>query len=435
MDNNIHLSASIYYIAPQAQALMTIGMFNESLIPPVAFDCPTGNCTYASPYHSTGYCTKCYDRSDEVTTPSTGLRFWKAANITLSANLTTQTMDSVDSVMVISMNTTWRELPRIASINFMASQLTNCDNNSSTPWRCQGYGAATCEISSCVISYDGEVKIGSLNETIVNTSSVWSTPNDIWPQISASVDVSCLNANELESLKKSGADIGPNTDWLAYNISITQPSSGADIAIISETTIRPDCLYLTDRVGQSSLWSLFSDMFNDETLHMAEGPTGIIPDGPTQWQALWNQGEMDLINVRQTFDGLAKAMTYYARNTPLDSKEGIIGDSYLNGTTYQNTTCIQIEWQWITHLAVTIFGAIIFLFGTMIMTRPTLEINGQDYKTSILPLMFHGIEFTGSERSLKALRLRKEMAAEAKNTYVQFQATEKGWQFMEKKGV
>lgn len=424
-------SATISAVTPGVIGPMMIGMLNESLIPSVPFDCPTGNCTYPKPYHSSGYCSQCSDVSDQVTRTNDFQWRWEAANFNLSISNQTISISGNGDVMAIRAVDSSQKTS-ISSIQIMASQLTHCENNSSTPWGCRTYGAATCEIYPCVISYTGEVNVGTLKETITNTSAVWSTGLYNDPHFLGTIDVSCLNTSEMNALQQIGFDVSPDTKWLAYNESYV--SNGRNLTI-NETIVRPECLYATDLAQIGSISSFFSSVFDNAVVSKFVSMTGIFTNGEMPWQAIWNQGNLDFINVQQNFDGLAEAMTYYARNSPTDPREGVVGANYWNGTSYRDTACIQIQWQWITYPATAIFGAMIFLFGTMVMTRTTLEVNGQDYKTSILPLMFHGIAFTDTEESFKQPVSTKEMTAEAKDTYVKFEATEKGWQFVEKKIV
>ncbi|KAM0252548.1 hypothetical protein ACHAQJ_007680 [Trichoderma viride] len=434
LDNKDLFSATLLedaddHVADDAQALMIIGLLNETLIPSVTFECPTGNCSFPQPYHSSGYCSRCTDFSKQVTLIDNDTWTWEAADISLSSHI--HGLGTFVNVTAITMDNSTSVASGIASIRIMGSQLQQCENNSTTPWRCQGFGAATCEIYACVVSYSGNVNVGTLNETITDTSAVWSPPEQkTFQKFLGSVDVACLNTSELNALQQAGFDIDSGTGWLAYNVSVVSYGVGATLY---EKKFRPECLYVTDLLQLGSIYQAFENLLSKTPVSTQREALGFGIYGPIQWQALWNQGNMDFVNIQQAFDGLAKGMTYYARNNPIDAVEGVIGENYWNGTSYRDTSCIQIQLKWIAYLSTTMFGVIIFLLGTMVMARLTLKDTEQDYKTSILPLMFHGVEFTNSERSLKALKLTKEITKEARSIYVAFEETEKGWQFIEKK--
>ncbi|KAL6695786.1 hypothetical protein J3F84DRAFT_372009 [Trichoderma pleuroticola] len=423
--------SNVHTLNGGAMGPMMIGMLNESLIPPVAFDCPTGNCTYPKPYHSSGYCSKCKDVSDQVVKTNESTWYWKAANFTLSVSTASQYVSGNSGVLKMAAENILSASP-VASVQIMASQLTQCKDNSTTPWRCRTYGAAVCEINPCVISYTGKVDIGTLKEEIMDTSQVWSSGGDRENKFMGSVDVSCVNTTERNALQHAGFHIDSDTKWLAYNVSYYRQNDS--YIVVNDSIVRPECLYMIDEQQLGAMSALFyNDAFINTEVSTMVSPAGYFLYGEIQWQAIWNRGILEFADVQRAFDGLVKGMTTFARSNPIDSSEGGIGDSFWNGTSYRNTTCIRIQWQWISYLATASFGVIVFFIGTIIMTRATLEVNGQDYKTSILPLMFHGIAFRDPEESYKGLGFTSDMAAEADKLYVQFEAAERGWQFVEKK--
>ncbi|PKK50140.1 hypothetical protein CI102_5484 [Trichoderma harzianum] len=423
--------SNVHTLNGGAMGPMMIGMLNESLIPPVTFDCPTGNCTYPNPYHSSGFCSKCKDVSDQVVKTNESTWYWKAANITLSVNTGSQYVSGNSGVLKLVAENIPSVSP-VASVQVMASQLTQCKDNSTTPWRCRTYGAAVCEINPCVISYTGEVKIGTLKEEVLNTSEVWSSGDENDNKYMGSVDVSCVNTTERNALQHAGFHIGPDTQWLAYNVSYYRQNNS--YIVVNDSIVRPKCVYMIDEQQLGAMSALlYNDAFINTEVSTLVSPAGYFLYGEIQWQAIWNRGVLEFADVQRAFDGLVKGMTTFGRSNPIDSSEGGIGDSFWNGTSYRNTTCIRIQWQWISYLATASFGVIVFFIGAIIMTRATLEVNGQDYKTSILPLMFHGIAFRDPEASFKDLWFMDEMAAEADKLYVQFEAAGRGWQFVEKK--
>ncbi|EHK15295.1 uncharacterized protein TRIVIDRAFT_228332 [Trichoderma virens Gv29-8] len=421
----------IYILNGGAMGPMMIGMLNESLIPPVTFDCPTGNCTYPDPYRSGGFCSKCSDVSDQVVATNESTWYWEEANFTLSVNTGSQYVSGQSGVLQMAAQRT-TSADTIASVQVMGSQLTQCKDNSTTPWRCRTYGAAVCEINPCVVSYTGKVETGNLKETVVATSEVWSSGVETYNNYMGSIDVSCLNTSERNALQHAGFHLKPDTSWLAYNVSFYRQNSS--YIVVNGSDVRPECIYIMDRQQISAMNSLFfNDGFINTIVSTMSSPTGLFIFGEIQWQAIWNGGVMDFVDIQRAFDGLTKGLTTYARSNPRDSIEGGLGDSFRNGTSYRNTTCIQLQWQWISYLATALIGTILFLIGTMIMTRTSLEVNGQDYKISILPLMFHGVAFRDPEASFKNPGFIDDMTAEAEKLYVQFEPAERGWQFVEKK--
>ncbi|KAL7937139.1 hypothetical protein V8C35DRAFT_294829 [Trichoderma chlorosporum] len=421
-------SGSIKDVVYDAQDLITMGIANKDLIPTIGFDCPTGNCSYPVPYHSAGYCSRCKDSSEELTvnlTKSFNVT-WEAANITVLAY-------ESGEVLGITTNTSAQEVDNLGTFQILAGELSKCVDNATTPWRCRGYGAATCEIYACVLSYKGNITNGALTETIVNTSEVWAVQNTPYTlKIYGSIDASCLNASEVASLKQAGYNFSQDTPWLGYSI---PPMLDTYNTTIAGAIVRPECLYVIDDVLKYSIPSFFDTFIGNPSVTALELGTGGAINGDMKWLNLWDYGAMDYSDVQRSFDGLAEAMTYYGRTYPSTRIDGMGEDGFVNGTSYRLTSCIEIQWAWATYLAVVLLGAIMFLFGIMILTRRDLEVNGQDYKTSILPLLFHGTQLMDNAESYQELKFMKEISKEAENIYVQFKDIDKRWQFREKKNV
>jgi hypothetical protein len=54
-----------------------------------------------------------------------------------------------------------------------------------------------------------------------------------------------------------------------------------------------------------------------------------------------------------------------------------------------------------------------------------------DYKSSVLPLMYHGLEQTTQDQRGKEINRTAEMSRDAKGLYVRLSATDRGWRFVE----
>lgn len=63
------------------------------------------------------------------------------------------------------------------------------------------------------------------------------------------------------------------------------------------------------------------------------------------------------------------------------------------GAVQKAETCVDIRWPWISLVVVVLVFGVAFYVGTLWMVRCTLENTVRhDFKTSLLPLLFHGLE-------------------------------------------
>jgi hypothetical protein len=54
-----------------------------------------------------------------------------------------------------------------------------------------------------------------------------------------------------------------------------------------------------------------------------------------------------------------------------------------------------------------------------------------DYKSSVLPLMYHGLEQGTQDSRVKEINRTAEMEKDAKRLYVRLLPTDRGWKFVE----
>lgn len=175
----VRQGAGIQTLGAGTQAAISAGSFSASAFN-LPFICPTGNCTFQTPYLSVGYCSSCSDISTELRTVnytylsnnSAGINVpeWQL-NYTLPSGLYL-VADGATLAVGGYYNNSDSPLAPIAIVEVMyeAPQLSgairNCtQDDPCTPddtWVRGGYGAARCEIGACVKEYAATVQSGIL---------------------------------------------------------------------------------------------------------------------------------------------------------------------------------------------------------------------------------------------------------------------------------
>lgn len=103
-----------------------------------------------------------------------------------------------------------------------------------------GIGAASCSLFPCVRTYTAKVEGGRFKETLLSVAKKWDyAPNSI--DMTAMVNVRCLNANDRKSLIDTGYEI-EGKSWVPYNITVDgvsgNYSTGSDVESTNGTVSR-----------------------------------------------------------------------------------------------------------------------------------------------------------------------------------------------------
>ena len=226
--------SGVYTLDPGVQAAINNGIYNTGGIIP--FNCPSGNCTFDTPYHSIGYCTSCSDISNRLTIHVTNFTstsepfITTVVNTTLPSGLSTTwgLEDGNGTYFVMgpseSFLTTYEMIFGIGAGNktpwdeqesflFTPEQLEACsDPATSDIWYCKGFGAAECSILPCIKTYSGTVSDGTLTERLENIPWVFSSYSS--SHAATVVDVDCLSPHQKQYVQSRGYQIRNDTHWI-----------------------------------------------------------------------------------------------------------------------------------------------------------------------------------------------------------------------------
>lgn len=407
--------------------------------PQPSFECPSGNCTFVNPYKTAAHCSKCQDVSDEldiVDAPG-------VLNFTLPSGLTAR-QGSTEFVMRGMSTRSELTVEAIFAFgaNFDVSDTAAAQScNGSDIWHCRGYGAARCKVHPCVQSMtNATVNIGNLSETVASEAAgVWGGAALGVFALSSTVDVSCLNNAEKDSLLQLGYAFNDSTPWLAYNLSgyagdsynASLSNDDPEISSAAATNIRPECIYQFAAYDYSSLSSYLADYFTGDMPFQVESE----PSKYIALQQIYQEGAVNYSIISNTFERLASAMTVYSRGPgSYEAASTFSGNKTSLGTqvfgeVYRTDTCVGARWPWLAFPAALALFTLVF-FTAMVVGTVRTNRDGpltQNYKTAALPLLYYGLERTTQEKLGQGVQSVSSLNQKAKHLLVRLESEDQSW--------
>ncbi|KAI5923042.1 hypothetical protein F4810DRAFT_720666 [Camillea tinctor] len=366
------------------------------------FDCITGNCSFPDLYGTIGYCSSCEDISDDihiemncsVGTSTRSIKIVdecpKTSNTTLAiryrlpTNLSITTtwrfdstsgwyIDGKESTVVAKVQAagTGRNVTKSKHITARiligqsarlsthdnASLVPNpldCKNQTSVdPWRCRGYGAASCVLSPCVRVYNATIRAGGLTERVVAQSGhlPWgASPGALEGMFTGGargmVDAYCLGLNNNKingSIISDGEPTINQTDrWLPYDITFVD----GNISPTVKRLLAQKCLYMIRTVDLEAqlAWLLSGNIRKlPAPFQLDHTPPIYSYEGKEALKHIYNFGDVDFGHIQQTFSNISDSITDHFRMYGVANySEPAIGK------TVYAAICLHVRWQWIT---------------------------------------------------------------------------------------
>jgi hypothetical protein len=148
----------------------------------------------------------------------------------------------------------------------------------------------------------------------------------------------------------------------------------------------------------------------------------------TWWMdPLYNQRNASLESVSQIMDRMAKSVTDQLRLTGTDWNGQ---RTFASGAAYRTDICNHFIWQWMFFPLLLLLSVAIFLAVAIIDIRGTPGRSTPVWKSSILPVLFYGLE---EGKRLRSLAEDKELGSIAKAKKTRFGASTDGWRIIEDK--
>lgn len=443
-----HVSGELYTIAPAMRNSVSAGVFSPGNT--VAFTCPTGNCTFSSPYHTVGYCSSCSDISHQVkftnevnktvSSYANGPSWQNITSLPSGLSITTSTNEDNRTAFATSVSSATGLIQLLVAPDPWGNNLYGNDepdfggDNSTAicandprlkgTWYCNEYGAASCTLYPCVRTYEAVVSNGRLTETLVSTSNTWTTYLDDYVGFAlAMIDVECLSNGQQTSLAEVGFTFDGSTDWLPGNLDEGY-MNGPNETILYNSILDRGCLYQFGIAVNFSVQSFLGSVFSGSVWEDLYGNIY----GDLIQQMIYNMGNVSFESVNSTFANISEAMTQHMR------QNGMVNFSApAVGQVHHSATCVQVRWWWLALPAIMVCLTLVFFVFVLLSTRPDYNArNKTSWKSSPLALLFHGLDqdVLSNEQVRGDLTRKEEMDAIAKSLVVRLSPTGKGWNFV-----
>lgn len=265
--------------------------------------------------------------------------------------------------------------------------------------------ATVCFIYPSVQHFYGEVDNGDFRETPVGEPIL-------------------MDSGDLFAKEGTGNTMAPHfytfLDTCDGSESTTiQDASGSNV------TGPVDCLYSLSESWSISLASALEGTIQDwdgSCVVSQEDPYGDIDCIYGWWlKALYNKGHASPDTIRNLLEQATDGLSTQFRGYATDSNGQKLNAS---GTEYQNHVCTQFRWQWLFFPLTIIVGVATLLIVTIFKDMRSTK-SAVDWKSSVIPLLFYGMETNPELDLLKEDALYKV----SKDTKAQFRQADVGWRF------
>ena len=435
-------------ISSAVQDAITVGITAPGN--PIDVQCSTGNCTFPI-YDTLGFCSSCEDVSHNVhfrhgntsyqtrssvsrRTVTSYIPGYDNAKVTFAQDLPSSSCTSCEQMSSNFSNINADigpvqlviGLPVLPGYDGRPSPMdpntgrppTGCNTVASrSTWRCRGYGAAKCQIYPCIRTYNTSVENGAVQETLVATAGSLASNNEAnytdsrvfglagqagyGSEFYSTVNKTCLDKSERESLRQAGYPVEDTKSvWMPYRFvpypnddfrySRLTPNASAATKF-PESMIQRGCVYMMRGDGID-----IGPVFDGTLIGNNILGSGVVFDwtGPQILQTIYNWGNTSFERVESTFQNISDSLTNYIRLHPNDTNG--VNNARLSepavGTAEQTRTCLKIRWAWLALPVTLVCLSIFFLVAILCSTSP-LPFRTSDWKSSTLPLIYHGMEF------------------------------------------
>lgn len=470
---DLDLSGSYDYSYAMQTALINGFLYPEKASSGVPFTCPTGNCTFPSyngiSYTTLGVCSVCFNTtsliSEEaiVSNDSQSYDYSLPNGMTLTSVIGSSSSKSSKTLQVGTGILDWAgplltpELrsifkTSITNVSFLAFTLEPCSFRGGA-FDCPHEGlnltwfpverdivAASCTLYGCIRSYFTEVNLGLVTERLISTVPMTPLGRDIFtiPAIPEGTGIHTIAVPTITPLPQTDKRPGSKTSfgletWIALKIPCVLNGVGYDLGNFSVipsskkynlisvafsreniTKIPQDCLYRTPNVHFAE-----TQDFMDQVMNGYCGPDQPVNCGSLWWLERLNNDQVSFAIINDSMTGVSTSATNQLRLIGRDG--GGFQPGIVNGTAYQTLVCTQFDGFWLVLPSLlVVVGAV--LLSVMMVKTAFHEQNIPPWKSSVLPLLFHGPFLKQARRSTRLMSLG-EMEKEANKIAVRLHSS------------
>ncbi|KAJ8116938.1 hypothetical protein OPT61_g1748 [Boeremia exigua] len=235
-----------------------------------------------------------------------------------------------------------------------------------------------CSLFPTLNTYGASITKSLLNETLIE--SIPLEPYE--PRKSGNISYAFLTASN-NTLRNGIQQLcEPSTGDKRTHIEYKK-SNEADNDTLTSLYYPNDCVWGFGESAANGIRHYFSKILDNQTLTLTELRESTYAS--MHLRQLWQNETMLLPRVQNIMEDLSKAMSAVVRT---NGEEGAVW--YLEGTMFSTTTCVDIEWAWLTFPIVTVVLTGVFL-AFMVWDNRDIA-SDRLWKSSILAALFCEVE-------------------------------------------
>ncbi|KAK4161522.1 hypothetical protein QBC43DRAFT_291819 [Cladorrhinum sp. PSN259] len=422
------------------------------------FTCATGNCTFPEfqniTYSSVGICSKCEDLTrliEELQDPVQLPLSWNVSGSSRSNRFpireyeyrlkdpfgATVQIRPVSGNM-IHVNSSVEAPYNLFTTTILVRSLRDCALRStrcparpgksiiSTPNTPIDVTGARCSLYPCLKQYHGEIINGRLVETIVKTSPLDPLPysSRFHPNFTTFIGVAVpcslqepdgtlvQLSNPTEGLNITDGTLGEASWWYVLPVK-NQTMLPASCAVEVDTTWMR---MLGNAVKQVLSGSCGPNEQRNYTSYPSLHPMACLE--PWWLQSLWENDRASFATISSRFENISLSLTNRMREIGLraiapESSVLIEDRAYAKGSAHTSTLCTRFDWQWMLLPAGVTLLTSILLIASIFRTYQDIKNGRPAWKSSILPLLFHGFKNHTDETLLSSWMSLERMGRRA----------------------
>ncbi|KAK7915088.1 hypothetical protein PG985_012791 [Apiospora marii] len=246
------------------------------------------------------------------------------------------------------------------------------DSGENKPWKCQGYGAATCSLYPCFRMYDAAVENGRLRERLVAHSNDeplaaqsreiplgGNQTEDRGGLMITTLDAECLTLEETNTIKAQGYEIGDDVRWVSYDGSL---QDGFLVSLWDR-----GCSYSIGRgFARSSTKVFLQKYFTGQAITAGVSVPSLNGRNLSQLYlflgdevplSIFDAGRVTFDRIDGLFANISTALTNYVR-THGDERYSVAAA----GDVWHSATCLEAQWPWIAfHATLAVLTLLLFI--------------------------------------------------------------------------
>ncbi|KAI0198824.1 hypothetical protein F4808DRAFT_472493 [Astrocystis sublimbata] len=380
-----HLSAADSLIDAAMAVAMNTGMVNPPPHIPslISTECQSGNCTFPN-FMTVGACHSCENLSSQV------------RNITMDTgygqNWTLPGSPSMDyysrGIPSLYLNqgkifTTGVAIP--SGSGLLDFRMMSTPKDLDQPFRISAFH---CTVTPCVRTYSASVVGGTLHEEQLSSATMGWNQN-IQDDQNTDSKASFVRLVTSRTLRNGQYEIcepkeneGPGLIKVSKS-NVDAAPDGSVTADPRDTAWYPeDCVWSFGKGARTSIMDELSYQLDD--LEMRLGQT--VAAGTLVSRNLWMNGTSDIALIDGFFQKLTDVMTTSIRNRGARGSE-----EYEKGQVIMNSTCVSINWAWLSYPAALVGLATLFLVAILVRDARAPS-SARPWKSSPLALLFLSLD-------------------------------------------